>query len=124
MSKAAFKGPYPAPGDRAAGGMGALELALRYSSTDLDFREGDLNALGAADSIRGGQQDIWTLGLNWYAVPGVRFSLNHQTVDIHRLNPARDGDLTPFGPSPETPPPGVEIGQDFQVVSLRTQLSF
>jgi phosphate-selective porin OprO/OprP len=43
---------------------------------------------------------------------------------VNRLNPAGPGNLTPFGPAPATPPNGVQIGQDLNVIALRSQFSF
>ena len=48
----------------------AWEIAVRYSSTDLD--DGD---------VRGGQQDIITVGLNYYVNPYLRFMLNYVNID-------------------------------------------
>ena len=50
--------------------------------------------------------------------------LNYLHVDVDRLNPAGPGNLTPFGPSPATPPIGVEIGQTLDVYAFRSQFSF
>lgn len=52
------------------GGKGALELAVRYSTIDLNDRP-----------IDGGDMDDWTIGVNWYPNPNIRFSFNYITVD-------------------------------------------
>ncbi|MEX2516498.1 MAG: OprO/OprP family phosphate-selective porin [Gammaproteobacteria bacterium] len=54
------------------GGIGAWEVGLRYSSVDLSD--------GLVD---GGDQDILTLGLNWYATKNIRFMGNYVTVLDH-----------------------------------------
>ena len=58
------------------GGWGALELALRYDTLDLD--EFDVRS-----GVRGGTGRNWTAGLNWYLNPNMRIMLNyvHASVD-------------------------------------------
>lgn len=53
------------------GGWGAWELALRYSSVDL--QDG---------LIRGGTQDAITAGVNWFLNPNARLTLNYVYNDI------------------------------------------
>ena len=72
--------------------------------------------------IRGGQQDIWTFGVNWNL--NFRLLFNYLHIDVNRLNPAGPGNTTPFAPPPGTPPIGVQIGQDLDVYALRSQFSF
>ena len=74
--------------------------------------------------MRGGVQDIWALGLNWYPNSNLKFMANYLRIDVDRLNPAGPGNLTPFGPAPSTPPIGVQIGQDLNVFALRSQFTF
>ena len=51
------------------GGIGAWEMAIRYSS--LDLNDG---------AIEGGEADSMTLGLNWYPISMLRFSANYVHV--------------------------------------------
>jgi phosphate-selective porin OprO/OprP len=105
------------------GGPGAWEIAWRYSHTDLDFEPGIAGLPPGADGIRGGAQDILSIGLNWTVNANLRFLLDYSQVEIDRLNPANGTNL-PFGPAPATPPVGVEIGQDLDIYAVRTQFSF
>lgn len=100
---------FDAPGvnktfDPSNGQWGAWELAARYSTIDLNYAE---NALIAADRVRGGQQDIWTLGVNWYPNPAVKFMLDYYNVSVDRKNAA-----------------GAAIGQDYHAINLRSQIAF
>ena len=98
IKKAAYSGVKPSnPFGFGKGGTGAWEIAARYSSADLN----DTSA-----GIAGGQQDIITVGLNWYVNNNLRFMLNYLNVDVKN----RGGVLNP------------NFGHD--AVALRTQFSF
>jgi phosphate-selective porin OprO/OprP len=105
-------------------GFGAWELAARYSRMNLNFQEGLAGTAASTDSVRGGDQNVLTFGVNWFMNPNVKLMLDYMLIDVDRLNPAGPGNTAPFGPSPATPPIGVQIGQDLDVIALRTQFSF
>ena len=120
----AFQSPRPRHPFSSSGGNGAWELALRYSNMDLDFHAGSFGTEALADAVRGGEQNIWTLGVNWYPNANLRFLFNYLRIDVDRLNPAGIDNLMPFGPAPATPPLGAEIGQSLDVYAIRSQFSF
>lgn len=99
---------------------GVWELAARWSDLDLNYRAGAGGTAPAASAVRGGEQQIFTLGLNWYANNNVRFLADYQHVDVDRLSPGG----TAFGAGALTPPAGAQIGQQFSIWSLRTQYAF
>jgi phosphate-selective porin OprO/OprP len=119
-----FQNPKPKETFSREGGAGAWELAARYSNMNLNFQEGLEGTAAVPGSVRGGEQNVLTLGVNWYLNPNFKVMMNYLLIDVDRLNPAGPGNLTPFGASPNTPPNGVEIGQDLNVIALRTQYSF
>lgn len=94
IKKAAFSGVKPANPFGVDGGAGAWEVAARYSSANLND-----------GTFTGGEQDIITVGLNWYVNNNVRFMLNYLDVDVEDRGPA-----------------AVDFGH--QAVALRTQFTF
>jgi phosphate-selective porin OprO/OprP len=119
-----FQNPRPKSPFAHGGGWGAFELAARFSHMDLNHREGDPGTAPVAGAIRGGEQDVFALGLNWYLNPNIKVLFNYLMIDVDRLNPAGPGNATPFGAGAATPPVGVDIGQDLDVYAVRTQFSF
>ena len=104
-TRAAFRNPIIAhPVGGSGGGWGAWELAVRFSTIDLNDQVFDPVV---ANRVRGGQQDIWTFGVNWYANAAIRVLLDYQRADIDRRNAA-----------------GVNIGQDVDQISARVQYAF
>jgi phosphate-selective porin OprO/OprP len=65
------------------GGLGAWEIAARYSSIDLDDKD-----------IRGGNEDNITLGLNWYMNPNTKLMFNYIRAMVDHDN--YEGDLDVF----------------------------
>jgi len=119
-----FQNPRPLVPFSGNGGFGAWELAARYSRMNLNFEEGIAGAAAVPGSVRGGDQSVVTLGVNWFPNPNVKIMMDYLMIDVDRLNPAGPGNTQPFGAPPNTPPIGVEIGQDLDVFALRTQFSF
>ena len=90
-----------------AGTWGAFELAGRYSLTDLNYREGALGTAPVLGAVRGGEQKIWSVGVNWYLNPTMRLMLDWQHVDIDRLGAT-----------------GLQTGQEYNAVAARGQVNF
>ena len=112
----AFDGPAVAhPFSLADRAWGAWEIAARYSDMDLNYHAGALGSAPAADAVRGGEQKIWTGGLNWYPNSIVRFMLEYQDVRIERLSPSATTFQTPTG---------AEVGQHYHAVAVRSQFAF
>ena len=103
-----FRGVRPAQTfDLEKGFWGAWEIAARYSSLNLNDHAGAFGAATPAGGVRGGKQDITTIGLNWYPNTLIRFLLDYQWADITRLNAA-----------------GAAIGEHENAISFRSQFSF
>jgi phosphate-selective porin OprO and OprP len=101
---AAYLGVVPEhPFSLAGGGWGALEIAGRVSTIDLN------NQLATATGIAGGRQTIYTAGLNWYANRNVRFLFNYLHGDV-----AKQVSPTNFG----------DAGAKFDAFAMRTQVAF
>ena len=113
--------PISHPFSLTNGGWGAWELGLRYSDMDLNYQAGAAGTAQAGSSIRGGDAQDFTAGLNWYINPVIRFMFDYQHVRIDRLSPATSAAaastlwLTPLG---------AQIGQTYDVISLRSQVAF
>ena len=107
-SSAAFSAPTP-DSTIEKGGAGAWELAARYSDLDLNDRAGLAGIAAPTGGIRGGEQKIWTAGINWYPDSFFKFTLDYQRVNIARIAAA-----TPFA----------SVGQQYNALSARAQFSF
>jgi phosphate-selective porin OprO/OprP len=115
-STAAFDGPAVAkPFSLKNGSWGVWELAARYSDADLNFDQGLPGTAPGAAAIRGGDQRIWSVGLNWYPNQVFHIMLDLDHVDIARLSPSASLFSTPTG---------AQIGQSYNVVAVRTQAAF
>jgi len=111
-ANAAFTGPKPrvnfSPNN---GGWGAFELAARYSTLDLNDNAGVVGGALPAGGVRGGEQRISTLGLNWYPNQALKFTLQAQNVQASRIGT--------LGTTLNA-----DIGQNFNTIAFRSQLAF
>lgn len=100
--------------------VGIWEIAARYSDLDLNYRAGAPGTAPLASAVRGGDQQAFTLGLNWYPNNNVRLMADYQRVEVDRLSPGGAA----FGAGALTPPAGAQVGQDLNIWSIRTQYAF
>ncbi|HYZ64174.1 MAG TPA: porin [Acetobacteraceae bacterium] len=63
----------------AAGNWGAIEVAGRYSTVNLNDAP-----------TQGGRQSIWTFGANWYLSPALKIVANFETGSVHLNTGNRD----------------------------------
>ena len=91
----------------AAGTWGTWEIAARYSDLDLNYHDPGAGKASLSDTIRGGEQKVTSVGLNWYLNPDIRFMLDYLHVDVNRYNAA-----------------GAQVGQSYNALALRSQFTF
>jgi len=125
MKNARFLGPTPSS-PLGFGGFGTWELGARYSTVDLNDGDASATCLGnaaqmaptaASSCVRGGEQDIVTLGLNWYPNTNVRFMFNYIFVEADRNAYTNNAAGVAGGPN-------ADIGQDVDIFALRSQFTF
>jgi phosphate-selective porin OprO/OprP len=134
----AFTAPKPAePFNIDGSGWGAFELAGRFSDLDLNDHVSDASNVVTAftapatktysffNTVRGGDQKIWTAALNWYPNSVVKLALQYQFIDISRLQSG----ATPSTVIVSAPTTGAAVlpassaSQDIQTIAARVQLS-
>jgi len=91
--------PFSLSGDS----WGALELAARYSFTNLDW-----NRSTSGTGIAGGREGIFDIGLNWYLNNEVKLQVHDSVVHVDKLNAAGGA---------------VQIGQNLNIVGIRLQFT-
>jgi phosphate-selective porin OprO and OprP len=113
----AFANPKPRiPFSLDSWGLGAWEIAARYSDLDLNDRPGVLGSPVPLGGIRGGDQRIFTAALNWYPNGALKFSLQWQDDQISRIGTIPAG----FGHGAL---PNTEVGQNFNTFAFRSQIA-
>lgn len=111
------------------GTWGAFELAARFSDLNLNSHQDDAsnvvtNWTGTSrtytyyNTVRGGNQKILTVGVNWYLNTNVKIAADYQYIDVSRLQ-------TPAAVTTTGTPslPAVNGGQKVNTFALRFQLS-
>jgi len=96
------------PFSLADGGIGAWELAARYSTVSLNSNVVPGVPQSLTGGVYGGQQQIAALALNWYPNDWLKFMLQFQHVDVNKLNSAGT----------------VQIGQRFETLAARAQATW
>jgi phosphate-selective porin OprO/OprP len=87
-----------------SGSWGTWEIKARYSKNDFNALTGDPLV---ADRVLGGEQNIITLGANWYLNRNLRWMFDYLIVDVDRQNSS-----------------GLQVGQDFSAFVNRLQFAF
>jgi phosphate-selective porin OprO/OprP len=82
---------------------GAWELTARYSDTDLNLHQ------TVAPGIRGGEERVFLIGMNWYLNQTIKLQVNDMIVHVDKLSAAL--------------PAGIQIGQDLNILGVRLQFS-
>jgi phosphate-selective porin OprO/OprP len=89
-------------------GIGAWELAARYSIANLDSNVRTGLSQSVTGGVFGGSQKIFGVGLSWYPNDWMRLELQYQLTDVDKLNPAGK----------------VQIGQRFSTLAGRVQVAW
>lgn len=114
----AFGNPKPRiPFSLNGGGWGAWEVAARFSELNLNDNPGVAGVALPTGGLRGGDQKVWTFGVNWYPTSGLKFALQYENIDISRL-----GTIPAAGTKAAIS--NTSVGQNLNVIALRSQLTF
>jgi phosphate-selective porin OprO/OprP len=100
-------------------GLGAWELAARYSTINLNdhFRPGFAPPPGS-NAVGGGNQTIYQVGLNWYPNANMRFMFDYLHGDINKqFSTAAGGGIAGT-------PLGAGVGGTMDALVLRSQFAF
>jgi phosphate-selective porin OprO/OprP len=98
------------------GAWGALELGARYSVVNLNsnFTAGQV-ATASTSAVAGGQQQVITIGANWYVNNNIRFMLDYLHGTIGKAEAATGVTGVPLGSG---------VGAKFDAIALRTQVAW
>jgi phosphate-selective porin OprO and OprP len=100
-------------------GLGAWELAFRYSTINLNsnFTAG-VAPTPTSNAVGGGTQTVYAVGLNWYPNVNIRFLFDYLHGDIKKeFSTAAGGGVTGT-------PLGAPVGGSFDALAMRMQFAF
>ena len=89
-------------------GIGAWQLAARYSIANLNSNVSPGLSQAVTGGIFGGFQRVFGAALSWYPNDWVRLELQFQYTDVNKLNPAGTA----------------QFGQKFETIAGRVQVAF
>jgi phosphate-selective porin OprO and OprP len=119
----AYSGIIPAhPFSLSGGTWGAFELAARMSYIDLNnnFNPAAGNGVSVtSNSVEGGRQTVYGLGLNWYVNSNMRFMFDY----LHAVVKKTSG-VTTTGTACTATTCGQQIGADLDELGARMQVAF
>ena len=108
-SEAAFNSPKVArPFSLKDGGYGAFEAVARYSHLNLNDKVTRGLAASVTGGVFGGEQTVYSVGLNWYPNDVLRLMLDYDIVNVDRLDASGR----------------TQIGRREQAVAVRAQAAF
>jgi phosphate-selective porin OprO/OprP len=125
-----FTAPKPSkPFSLKDGTWGAFEVAARFSELNLNSHKDDPANIVTGwtstaktytyyNTVRGGDQKILTLGVNWYPNSNIKLALDYQYIDVSRLQ-APAAVTTAAAPSLAA----VNGGQKLSTLAMRFQLA-
>jgi len=109
ITRAAWSRPKPLhPFSLGDGGIGAWEIAGRYSALNLDSNIIPGVPQSVTGGVYGGQQQVASLARSWYPNDWLRFILQFQHTNVNKLNSAGT----------------VQIGQHFETLAARAQAAW
>lgn len=101
------------PFELSGGGFGAFELAARVSEVDLNDHLTPGIAPHLTGGVAGGQQETYSLGLNWYPNINMKFMLDYLHANVSKLK------ANTTGAYPTTP-----AGATIDAVAARVQFAY
>ncbi len=106
---AVWRGPAVASPVSSGDGWGAWGLSGRYGLLDLNWNDGSAGVPCAkfAECVRGGEQSVMNVGINWYLNANLKLMTELAFVDVDRLT---------YG--------GVDLDTSFEIVQGRMQFGF